>query len=419
MGAPNECHLLIILSDDDCWSLFKAYSFECREIASYGNIGLIRQKVIEKCKGLPLAVNTLAGLLHSKQEREDEWLETLNNKMWDLLEERDDIHATLKLSYYYLPSHLKRCFAHCAIFLEDYEFREEELILLWMAEGLIQPSKENQQLEDLGHEYFIALLSRSFFQQSNINESKHTMHDLVHKLAKWASGGTCYHLGDMSGATKQLRSFEKVCHLSFARGDVDGKCKFEVLNEVEQVDKRLRTFLPLYFNKVYGRRYITQTVIIDLLPKFRRLRMLSLEGYYVREFPESFGDLRHLRFLNLFGAMTKSLPESTSSLLNLHILKLKDCSSLRKLPFKIRNLINLRYLDIIGVYLDEMPLGMNEFKCLQFIVGKGFGIGLKNLKNLKSLCGKHCISRLENVVDLHETGELILNDKQKLKVLQL
>ncbi|KAK2640068.1 hypothetical protein Ddye_027863 [Dipteronia dyeriana] len=468
MGAPNECHRLKILSDDECWSLFKAHAFECREIASHGDIELIRQKVIEKCKGLPLAAKTLAGLLRSKQEREDEWLEMLNSKMWDLLEESDDIPATLKLSYYYLPSHLKRCFAHCAIFLEDYEFLEEELIHLWMAEGLI-PAKENQQLEDLGHEYFIALVSRSFFQQSNINESKHTMHDLVHDLAKWAFGVTCYHLEDMTEANKPLRSFDKVRHLSFARGDADGKCKFGVLNELEQVDQRLRTFLPLNINQVYRSSYIAQTVIIDLLPKFRKLRMLSLEGYYVTELPESFGNLRQLRFLNMSGTrieslpestsslfhlqilklegcsrlkklpesfgnlkqlrflnmsrtMIENLPESTSSLLNLQILKLRGCSRLKKLPSKIRNLINLRYLDINEVYLHEMPLGMNELKCLQylsnFIVGKGFGIGLKNLKLLKSLCGEHCISRLENV-DLHETREMILNDKQKLKVLQL
>ncbi|KAK2640082.1 hypothetical protein Ddye_027877 [Dipteronia dyeriana] len=418
MGAPKESHILKILSDEECWSLFKAHAFECGEIASYGDIELIRQKVIEKCNGLPLAVKTLAGLLRSKQEREDEWLEMLNSKMWDLVEESDDIPATLKLSYYYLPSHLKRCFAHCAIFLEDYEFLEEELVHLWMAEGLIQPSKENSQLEDLGHEYFIALLSRSFFQQSNINE--YTMHDLVHDLAKWASAGTCYHLEDMAEVIKPLRSFEKVRHLSFARG-VDGKCKFEILKEVKQVDQHLRTFLPLSVFKLGS--YITQTVILDLLPKFKKLRMLSLEGYYVTELPESFGDLRHLRFLNLSYNWIISLPESTSSLLNLQILKLRGCSRLKKLPSKTRNLINLRYLDIRGVHLDEMPLGMNEIKCLQylsnFVMGKGFGIGLKNLKLLKSLRGEHCISRLENVVDLHETREMILNDKQKLKVLQL
>ncbi|KAH7544561.1 hypothetical protein JRO89_XS15G0185400 [Xanthoceras sorbifolium] len=126
MGASTECHRLDILSDDECWSLFKAHAFEYRDIASYDNIELIHQNVIEKGRGLPLAVKTLSGLLRSKQ-REDEWLEVLSSKLWDL-QDRSGIPASLKLSYYYLPAHLKRCFAHCAVLLKDYEFEEEELV---------------------------------------------------------------------------------------------------------------------------------------------------------------------------------------------------------------------------------------------------------------------------------------------------
>ncbi|KAL5737294.1 hypothetical protein ACOSP7_030055 [Xanthoceras sorbifolium] len=420
MGASTECHRLDILSDDECWSLFKAHAFEYRDIASYDNIELIHQNIIEKCRGLPLAVKTLSGLLRSKQ-REDEWLEVLNSKLWDL-QDGSGIPASLKLSYYYLPAHLKRCFAHCAVLLKDYEFEEEELVLLWMAEGLVQPSKGKKQLENLGHEYFCDLLCRSLFQQSNNNKSKFIMHDLVSDLARWASGGTCFYLEDMSEANEQLESFEKVRHLSYASGWADGQCKFQVISGDDRVGQHLRTFLPLTLYK-FEPGFITQSVIFGLLPKFKKLRTLSLEGYYVTELPESFGDLRHLRFLNLSSMEIESLPESTSFLLHLQILKLKDCARLRKLPFKMKDLINLRYLDMRGVYLDEMPLGMNELRNIRYylsdvIVGEGGVANFKGLKNLKLLGGELCILGLENVADLNETREMILKDKD-LKKLKL
>lgn len=59
-----------------------------------------------------------------------------------------------------------------------------------------------------------------------------------------------------------------------------------------------------------------------------------------------------------------------------------------KLPSNMRKLINLRNFDVTCVDLiREMPAGIKELKCLQtlssFIVGKGTGSHLKDLKNLK------------------------------------
>ena len=65
----------------------------------------------------------------------------------------------------------------------DYEFNKYELILLWMAKGLLQQPKEdrNMKFEEIGEEYFNDLVSRSFFQRSN--KSHFLMHDLINDLA--------------------------------------------------------------------------------------------------------------------------------------------------------------------------------------------------------------------------------------------
>ena len=61
------------------------------------------------------------------------------------------------------------------------------MILLWMAEGLLQPEK-GKTVEDVGKEYFQDLISRSLFQRSVQDESTITMHDLVHDLAAFVAG---------------------------------------------------------------------------------------------------------------------------------------------------------------------------------------------------------------------------------------
>ncbi|CAI0420317.1 unnamed protein product, partial [Linum tenue] len=113
-------------------------------------------------QGLTLAVKALGGLLRGKQNTK-QWEEVLNNKIWDL-PRTNGILPTLRLSYHHLPSHLKRCFGYCAVLPYDIEFEEDELVLLWMAEGLLVQPNDKKSAKDLGHKYFHDLLSKSFFQ---------------------------------------------------------------------------------------------------------------------------------------------------------------------------------------------------------------------------------------------------------------
>ncbi|XP_068339866.1 putative disease resistance RPP13-like protein 1 [Pyrus communis] len=402
------------ISDDQCWEVFEQHSV--LDITKRPqNFELIKEKIVAKCRGLPLAARTLGGLLRCKQV--EEWEEILNNKMWSL-SDNSGILPVLKLSYHYLPSSLKRCFAYCSLLPNDYEFGEKQLILLWMAEGLIQQRVEDKkQLEEVGSDYFQELLSRSLFQKASKSTDKYRMHDLVGELARWAAAEICFSLEDKGndGLHPMAR------HVSYVSGEYDGVKKFEAISRV----KHLRTFLPFARDLFWFRapNYLTRWVTCDLLPELRILRVLSLNGYKITELPNSIGKLWNLRYLDLSYTKIKSLPPSTTTLCNLQTLLLEGCSELKALPANMSNLISLRHLNT-SIGLEGMPPHLGRLTNLQslpyFVVGKGSDqSGIREIGSLLHLRGTLWLSRLENVVDAEDASGAKLIDKERLDSLLL
>ncbi|XP_022718058.1 putative disease resistance RPP13-like protein 1 [Durio zibethinus] len=181
------------------------------------------------------------------------------------------------------------------------------------------------------------------------------MHDLINDLAQVVAGEICFKLE----GNKQLKNSEGTRHSSYVRSLYDGAKKFEAFGHM----KRLRTFLPFMLPND-GVCLLTNTVLVDLLPKLRCLRVLSLKGYYITVLPNFFENLVHLRYLDFSYTAIKSLPDSICALYNLETLPLRKCW-LEKLPSEIELLSNLNHLDITGTKMKGMP----------------FGIGLENIAN--------------------------------------
>ncbi|KAI8534111.1 hypothetical protein RHMOL_Rhmol10G0063100 [Rhododendron molle] len=188
-------HGLQVLQEEDCWKLFSKHAFGKGDCNAHPNLEKIGKEIVKKCKGLPLAAKTLGGLLRSQRDAKD-WNNVLESAVWELSDEKSNIFPALRLSYHYLPSHLKRCFAHCSIFNKDYEFDMKELVSTWIAEGFLEKPKSNKTMEERGYECFHELLSRSFFQRSNAKPSRFVMHDLLHDLAESVVGDFYYRLKD-------------------------------------------------------------------------------------------------------------------------------------------------------------------------------------------------------------------------------
>ncbi|XP_048444605.1 putative disease resistance RPP13-like protein 1 [Pyrus x bretschneideri] len=419
MGATGV-HNLECMADDDCLEIFERHVFREVNSGKLVNYELIRTKIVEKCCGLPLAARTVGGLLCCKET--DEWGEILDNKLWNLAD-NSSLLPVLKLSYHYLPSHLERCFAYCSILPNDYEFGEKQLVLLWMAEGLIQQKpNDNKQMEDLGRDYFRELLPRSLFQESSENNSRYVMHDLVNDLAQWAAGEICFRFEDKQGNNLQSTCFRRARHLSFIAGRFDGVMRFEDFPKVE----RLRTFLPLSFSDSRGwNKYLSRKVTFELLPELQYLQVLSFNGYKITELPESISDLRLLQYLDFSYTLITSLPKSKSTLYYLQTLILEGCDELKSLPADLSNLIKLRHLNNSGAYLLEgMPSQLGRLTNLQslplFVASEGSDqSGIREIEPLLHLRGALCLSRLENVTDVEDVRRANLKWKERLDSLVL
>ncbi|CAL5382694.1 unnamed protein product [Camellia sinensis] len=411
-------HNLPSLSPDVCWLIFSRHAFKNINISEHPELESIGRQIVAKCGGLPLAARALGGLLQCKQN-EHEWKMVLTSNIWDKPYEESRILPALKLSYHHLPSHLKRCFGYCAIVPKDYEFGEEELVLLWMAEGLIEHPEGEEQIEDVGRRYFHELVSRSFFQSSRHNKLLFIMHDLINDLAQAVGGDICFRLENNSEGDKQNKISDKARHSSYVASEFDGIGKFKAFDDA----KCLRTFLEFLPSQINCK---TRYLLHDLLPMLKCLRELRLCYSGIDELPDSIGDLKHLRYLDVSHSRIRKLPESVVTLYNLQVLFLKFCDELEKLPLNMGRLVNLRHFDMTGVdipSLEDMSLHIGKLTNLQtlsnFMVGKDCGRKIGELKNLSHIQGAIHISRMENVSGVDDAVDANLMSKKELKELSL
>ncbi|XP_027336423.1 putative disease resistance protein RGA1 isoform X2 [Abrus precatorius] len=152
------------LTDEESWSLLKNIAFEDDSKVNR-NLESIGKEIAKKCKGVPLAVKSLGGLLLG-QNQESGWENVLHGDFWKLCEEQDSVMPILKLSYHNLSSDMRQCFAFCSLYPKDSEIPKDELIQLWMAQGYLKCSTEKQCMEDVGNQFVKMLLMNSFFQDA-------------------------------------------------------------------------------------------------------------------------------------------------------------------------------------------------------------------------------------------------------------
>uniref|UniRef100_A0A199UAP7 Uncharacterized protein n=1 Tax=Manihot esculenta TaxID=3983 RepID=A0A199UAP7_MANES len=405
-------HVLEGLSPDESWSLFLHVALEGQE-PKHANVREIGEEILKKCCGVPLAIKTIASLLYNKNP-ETEWPLFLRNELSKISQDDNNILPTLKLSYDHLPSHLKHCFAYCALYPKDYEIDVKTLIHLWVAQGFVEAPITSDRLEDIGLEYFMKLWWRSFFQEverdefGNVKSCK--MHDLIHDLAITV-GGTRIQLVNSDAPNIN----EKTHHVAL-NSNVASQ---EILNNA----KRLRSFLLL------EKHNYKEFLIHKNLRCLRAYSMIeySIE-YSIVKVDSLMKMLKHLRYLDVsWNEKLKALPNSIMDLLNLQVLNVSYCFGLKELSKDVKKLVNLRHLYCEDCKsLTHMPRGLGQLTSLQtlshFVVAKRHifskDVGkINELNKLNNLRGRLVIRNLRCVDN--EIVNVNLKEKTLLQSLEL
>ncbi|PHT51012.1 hypothetical protein CQW23_10759 [Capsicum baccatum] len=378
-------HKLSFLSKEESWDLFCKKLRLGSDLESFSPLmkGLAME-MVEQCRGLPLAIVVLGGLL-SYRSGVDEWRKVQTQIWLHMKNDSSEITHILSLSYHDLSFELKRCFLYIGIF-RDHVIDTEKLMYLWLAEGLI-PGREEHK-EDIAENFLHELISRSLIQVADQTFFDKILtiriHDLLRDLA--VQKAMALHLYDIYDPS--VSSVTPFCHRHSIRTETQSYLSLDL--------SKLKIRSVLFFDQEFKEL----KKFMNFCTTLHHLYVLDLENiiFVGYELPDAIGKLVHLKFLGLSNTNLSKLPPSIGKLKNLQTLEAlvyDHCSC--ELPPQVAELTNLRHL----VDRYEVPLQVDK---------------LKNLRTLKYIrCDQWKDTDASSLVNLRELGMERIRKSYSLK----
>ncbi|KAK8467079.1 hypothetical protein PHAVU_008G245200 [Phaseolus vulgaris] len=335
-----QCQSIVelnLLSDKEAWTLFTHYA-NIIDVSSEALKGVAR-KVVNECKGLPIAIATVGSTLKEKTIEDFEFaLSRLeNSRPLDIPKGLRSPYVCLELSYNNLTNQLAQSLLMlCSMFPEDCEIDLEDLFRFGrrFGTGWTFGIMENARREM--HAAINILKNCCLLMQAK-KKDKVKLHDLVRDVALW--------IASKSGQT------------IFTRTEVD----LGVLTD----DEIMKDTHALALWNMKGNDFLNYKI---KFPTLEILLLCSKGGIKVPDVcSESLEKLKTLVIINLHerGRAVFPLPESLKSLKNLRTLCLRN-HDLGDISF-VERLQTLEILDLHGSSFEEFPVGIVELKKLKLL----------------------------------------------------
>ncbi|KAL2254087.1 putative late blight resistance protein homolog R1B-17 [Sesamum indicum] len=331
-GSGSPHHLMNLLKDDESWKLLHQKVFATQETCT-PELEDVGRRIANNCRGLPLAINVIGGLLSQAKRSPESW-EQIAKDVSSVVADKEQFSNILSLSYNNLPYHLKPCFLYMGAFPENYEIRASRLIKLWVSEGFLKPVSDTSP-EEAAQIYLKALVDRNLIfvhrQEPKGNAKSYSLHDLLRDLCVRKAHEEKFLLvkapDGLPSDTLQLR------RMSTRDPNISAKQM-----------QYARSFL---FTGAASRE-----ILSDVVSEFRLLRVLDILGIKSDQFPEEILQLVNLRYLALSSAET--LPSSISRLRILQTLIVQAIASSSwpcAITPAILDMTQLRHIKFKGTYV--------------------------------------------------------------------
>ncbi|XXG74406.1 hypothetical protein AAC387_Pa07g3134 [Persea americana] len=351
MGAiEKHIHRPKILSDENSWSLFSKIAFAWNG-GKYPNsdVASLGKEIVARCKGLPLAIRVVGGMMLGKGDSVSEWRRISEHLKEALAEENTGgmVMSSLEVSYEELPTYLKPCFLCFSMLPEDYVIAVDEIVCWWIGEGFVSETNGRTAFET-GKEYLVELYNRCLLIgtpdvfERNIESVK--IHDLVRDMAIKVARDVKFTSLDERGMQELSAESRRVG--IFDDGVIKNVASTGAKNS--KTESKLRT--------LWGVRIEKEVILNENLElrKLKRLRVLTArfpyqnnqDQIFLKDWFYGITSLLNLVSLSLDHCMVEQLPDAIGNLHNLQFLILYDFNNLKMLPSTITKLDKLIFFQI-------------------------------------------------------------------------
>ncbi|XP_022852110.1 putative late blight resistance protein homolog R1C-3 [Olea europaea var. sylvestris] len=340
INSGSPLHHVRFLNDEESWKLF------CQKVFGEGFCPLeleeIGKNIAQNCRGLPLAVVVIGGLLSKATKTPHYWRNIAKNLSSEINSNDEQCSKILSLSYKHLPHHLKGCFLYMGIFPEDFEIKVRELTKLWVAEGILK-SACSKTLEDVGEEYFLDLVQRSLIlaQKKGSNGKIKTcrIHDLLRDICvREAQKEKFFHVMEGSPCGIQVGTSMRRVSIHDKKNFVAFQFYYAAKGTLHRDDKTLSSFpVKIPFHS-------------------RPLKVLQMKGTHI--FPDEMVELVNMRYLYCYNIHPQLYIASIYKLRNLQTIVCRwYCGKDMELPPEIWKMTQLRHVKLNGfVHLPDPPI---------------------------------------------------------------